>query len=285
MNKEITAQVVMLPTNSNNSHIGILKRNIDIINPLIYNSVGIFNTFAWSSQHLHFTTDEPIQKGDWYIHPFEDKVEKTQWVHIVALMNEAPKAQKIIASTDLSLGLPAIPTAWIRDVYVPSNGTIMSVQIEMEEHPMNKATFAQNMYQLKLTTNNEVVIVDEPVAFKLTKETAKMAQNAADPDGSIRAKITNILYPKVDQELEDAAKKSASGSPYGQFHFKAGANWQKQQSATDAIRFSRWISDNGYFAYTDNKWVHVPAGSKYSDQEVRNMITDKELYEIWQQSK
>ena len=45
----------------------------------------------------------------------------------------------------------------------------------------------------------------------------------------------------MNKELEDAAKKSAPGSPYGQFHFKAGANWQKEQSAIDAIQFAEWL--------------------------------------------
>jgi hypothetical protein len=114
-------------------------------------------------QHLYFTSDEPIQDGNWMFERGEWGIKSVcqsmgNWTKEDHL--KYPNDKKIVASTNLSLGLPAIPTAWVRDVYVRSNGTIMEVQLEMEEHPMNKATFAQNMYQLKLTDNNEVTVVN-----------------------------------------------------------------------------------------------------------------------------
>lgn len=247
------------------------------------------STGIWKAHQLLVLSDDEIKINDMYYasgsKTLEYSVFKADTARLVKIGNELG-VKKVIASYPQIEGTLAISKetvqAWI-DSGTPGKGSL-----EMEEHPMNKATFAQNMYQLKLTPNNEVVIVDE--LFEKQKElfikaaTSMTGSAILTPEFKALGEFATKL-DSVDQELEDASKKSAPGSPYGQFHFKAGANWQKQQSATDAIRFSRWISDNGYFAYTDNKWVHVPAGSKYSDQEVRNMITDKELYEIWQQSK
>ena len=283
MNKEITAQVVMLPTNSNNSHIGILKRNIDIINPLIYNSVGIFNTFAWSSQHLYFTRDEPIQKGDWC---YSIRAEMIFQAPDLSKDLLGSGVRKIIASTDPALGLPAIPLTWIKDVYVPSNGSIKKVELKMVE--IDESSFTHHCFVLKLTPNNEVVIVDEPVAFKLTKETAKMAQNAADPDGSIRAKITNILYSKVDQELEDAALSYFMLHPLPNMQhkienaFKAGVEWQKEQSAIDAIEFAEWTHKNLWAPINnDGLWYNKSKVYQYKTE----CLTTKQLYELWQKIK
>jgi len=135
---------------------------------------------------------------------------------------------------------------------------------------------------MKQEITAHVVIVDEAM---------EVFEKVVDGYVSHEEGLKQLKQMQTEQELEDAAEDyypTDSGQWAHRFYkdaFKKGANWQKQQSATDAIEFSRWISDNGYFAYTDNKWVHVPAGSKYSDQEVHNMITDKELYELWQQSK
>lgn len=280
MNKEITAQVHMLPTKLSTKYGDMLKALKDVELTTCKKGDIIFNPFTytgkndaeyWETQHLYFTTDEPIQKGDWYHDNFMRRVEMCDDEdYSNQIKEEDYDFSKIIASTDPTLCLPTIPTTWIKDVYVPSNGSIKKVELKMVE--IDESSFTPHCFVLKLTPNNEVVIVDEP-----TLETLFPKEQCGDLS--------------VDQELEDAALSYFMLHPLPNMQhkienaFKAGANWQKQQSATDAIRFSRWISDNGYFAYTDNKWVHVPAGSKYSDQEVRNMITDKELYEIWQQSK
>ena len=39
--------------------------------------------------------------------------------------------KKVIASTDPSLGLPLISMDWVRNAYVPSQGSIKEIEIEM----------------------------------------------------------------------------------------------------------------------------------------------------------
>ena len=162
MKQEITSQVVMLPTEkSNMCHL----TGIDNIKE--WNIAPNRNAFITDKSHgiilqpfdIYFTTDEDIKQGDWYIHPFEDKVEKSQWVHIVALMNEAPKAQKIIASTDSSLGLPAIPESFLKQ-YIVAQGSIKIVKLETEYTHPDGMTNNIRISKLKLTAANEVIVVD-----------------------------------------------------------------------------------------------------------------------------
>ena len=60
--------------------------------------------------------------------------------------------------------------------------------------------------------------------------------------------------------------------------FKAGAEWQKEQSATDAIEFADWCEDNYWPTGQTGLWR-----SEASSEEV--MLTTKELYELWKKSK
>lgn len=278
MNKEITAQVVMLPTNSNNSHIGILKRNIDIINPLIYNSVGIFNTFAWSSQHLHFTTDEPIQKGHWYLHENISKPVKESG--LLKWGDDLLKRFKVIASTDPALDLPAIPTAWIRDEYVPSQGSIKEIRVETEPYLIRNGDNTL-YYDIKLTPDNEVVIVGEPKVF--TKEEFEYQLKHVVPIDQrgtwAKENWPKVVHPtkSVDQELEDAANnwidshynkgveysKSKRNAANPKSGFKAGAEWQKERS----FSLMRWANLNDYTLSSEG-WIQDTDSKPISDQEL-----------------
>jgi hypothetical protein len=62
----------------------------------------------------------------------------------------------------------------------------------------------------------------------------------------------------------------------------AGANWQKEQSATDAIEFLEWAHTN------------VTAGRQHADTVIwrldiekhdSNNLTTQQLYELWKQTK
>lgn len=281
MKQEITAQVVMLPTNSNNSHIGILKRNIDIINPLIYNSMGIFNTFAWSSQHLYFTTDEPIQEGDWYYVEHSKKIVQYFERPNHILFREG--LFKIVTSTDPTLGLPTIPTAWIKDVYVPSNGSIKEVKLELEFNHALKSMATES--RIKLTPNNEVVIVDRNIDKLPYPELVK--------EMSEYFKDVKIVEKSVDQTLEDAAEKASlriyayESEPRinrdAKIGFIDGAEWQKEQSANNDIEFTKWVIENYWSLANNNMWydrTKVHPGQHYDTS-----ITGKQLYELWQKTK
>jgi hypothetical protein len=57
-----------------------------------------------------------------------------------------------------------------------------------------------------------------------------------------------------------------------------GAEWQKEQSATDAIEFADWCEDNYWPTGQTGLWR-----PEASSEEV--MLTTKELYELWKKSK
>jgi len=93
----------------------------------------------------------------------------------------------------------------------------------------------------------------------------------------------------IDQELEDAANnwidlhynkgveysKSKRGAANPKSGFIAGAKWQKEQSATDAMEFAEWCSSTHYRYDPIYKTWRYDADS----------YTSKEFYKLWQQSK
>lgn len=94
----------------------------------------------------------------------------------------------------------------------------------------------------------------------------------------------------IDQELEDAANKaypinlvklsdsvSIDSGLSVRKAFKSGAEWQKEQSATDAIEFGKWWFNNGFtYNRKENHWRKYPLEKRF---------TDDEMIELWQQSK
>jgi hypothetical protein len=62
--------------------------------------------------------------------------------------------------------------------------------------------------------------------------------------------------------------------------FKAGANWQKEQSASEAIEFVKWLDKNYkvFYAYSDYKtYVHKNNGDVPLTLEI--------LYILWKKQK
>jgi len=132
-------------------------------------------------QHLYFTTDEPIQDGDWCFAGMGYQLIKA--LNIYDFKFHYKNCIKIVASTDHSLGLPTIPITWIKDVYVPSNGSILDVVLELNFSNPIRATvegldprtymfmaeqdlppIINGDWKLKLTPDNEVCIVgDRPI--------------------------------------------------------------------------------------------------------------------------
>ncbi len=62
------------------------------------------------------------------------------------------------------------------------------------------------------------------------------------------------------------------------FSFIAGAEWQKEQSATDAIEFADWCEDRYWATGCTGLWRQERSSEE-------GMLTTKELYEIWKKSK
>lgn len=185
-----------------------------------------------------------------------------------------------IASTDPSLGLPAIPTTWIRDVYIPSNGSIKEVKLELEFNHALKSMATES--RIKLTPNNEVVIVDRNIDKLPYPELVK--------EISEYYKDVKIVEKSVDQELEDAAAKTYPYHPDAtkdsamsvaanvrRTAFKAGANWKAEQVANDAIEFMQFRDDHCVMMGERLMTLFAGDGGK--------LYTIKELYELWQQNR
>ena len=101
-------------------------------------------------------------------------------------------------------------------------------------------------------------------------------------EGMVKMVEIQNKYNKVDQELEDAAKKYSTthkdvSDKLGQYLvgacFKDGADWQKQQTANDAIEFARWLSKECTVSTNGIQWWYTKSSSY-------KKVT--ELYELWQ---
>jgi hypothetical protein len=255
MNKEtINCQVVMLPT----ENMSKLVRQIST-SKLFFNLGYSVKSGLAQPQHLYFTSNEEIKEGDWFYHGVSKALKKADAEDVRLYKDGFRYASKIVASTDSSLGLPAIPESFLKQ-YVAANGKIDKVKLELVDVP----DFSSMEYKsiLKLTAANEVVVVEQSESDKGYE---KFLNNPEEY-------IEKTRNASEDKELEDAANLSAPGSLYGRFHFKAGAKWQKEQSANDAIELLNWLRDDetSYFLLTN--WIQTKKSSK-------------EVYELWQESK
>ncbi len=153
-------KVVMLPSNKS-SKLGDLT---------IYSNKLVFLEIPWSShssQYLYFTSDDQIKMDDWYL-------DDTNQVRKCVISDKDYWAvrqsyKKIVASTDTSLGIPAISEEWICTKYVPSNGSITDIKLQINSKLPDCCSdcdcevdggFCAPIITLKLT-DNEVVVVDE----------------------------------------------------------------------------------------------------------------------------
>ena len=289
--QEIIAEVMMLPKQNPINCIGLIKcikewrslispeEDFSLVGDIHWGrnvSQGVFE--YWEPQDLYFVSDEEIKESDWFIDGF-NKIDKFN-------KGELPpnsSCKKIIASTNPDLGLPTIPLTWIRDVYVPSNGSIKEVKLEIYYKQISRDTIGytpahepikMGKYEqtLKLTPNNEVVIVDEPV---------ERTEENFPEEYMLSAK--ELQEYQVDQELEDAAdnwvdshynkgveySKAKRGAANPKSGFIAGAEWQKEQSANDAIEFSKWWFNNGFtYNRKENHWRKYPSEKRFTDGEM-----------------
>jgi hypothetical protein len=67
--------------------------------------------------------------------------------------------------------------------------------------------------------------------------------------------------------------------------FIAGATWQEQQEANNAIEFADWLCENGWSS-SPPMWVNGEASDDYlGGQGTYTELTTQQLYEIWQEAK
>ena len=111
----VKSKIVMLPTEDkatiNSIAIAGIKNELIILENQINVHYCNRDDFNWKPQHLYFTTDEEILKGDWYYSP-EYCVLQCQ-VDIPNIDYKKEGCRKFVSSTDKSLGLPTIAVEFI----------------------------------------------------------------------------------------------------------------------------------------------------------------------------
>ena len=153
-----------------------------------------------------------------------------------------------MASTDESLELPTISKEWISDVFIPTNGKLTEVELEIQEwntvnnSPITVNHLLKNRWELVKEEQPEPPFDDAPIHFyERLKLTANNEVCIVSPGGIIgeRKSYTHEDFDrdvKEQQTLETAAREAAkSGGPFSthgqnyEYMFKLGAEWQKQQ--------------------------------------------------------
>ena len=189
-----TAQVVMLPQNKEGWNEGDITLCIDAIMSGS-DKIGTIEIAKYDypapnpyheAQHIYITTnynEREIKKGDWYYSIIHNKL--FQSIHDDQYFNE--NDCPVIASTDPALGLPAIPITWIRDTYVPSNGSIKEVLLR---------TIKGGFWFNPDVLHNEVVIVDGAM---------EVFEKVVEGYVSHEEGLKQLKQMEADQELEDAA--------------------------------------------------------------------------------
>lgn len=215
-------------------------------------------------QYLYFTSNDEIKEGDWYLF----KIGKELFIAKASLIKSSTidgiikqDCLKVIASTDSSLGLPAIPEFFLKQ-YVAANGAITDVILEsyennrvgLYEQALNRKFGSEYNGLLKLTDKNEVIIVEKLVSIKPTEFDVKIHQATHNTTVGIEPTFQSKYMRNEDKALEDAAKHAIEQVkqeipnllsltfPYKAMDtmFEKGVNWQKEQSANDVIEFTKW---------------------------------------------
>lgn len=191
------------------------------------------NVLLGIPQHLYVITDDSFQKYDWIICLLEgvnfNKIVQT--IQPIAFKGWS----KIVATTDPSLKLPGIQSSWLRDVYIPSQGKITDIKMEMERsHKI--ITDREEFYgrtgfdmQLKLI-NNEVVIIPEDKVTCVKPEDlgGRSAQAILRPSSGIEPQYQSTFNrAKIEEQAIEAAADNYAYSPYRE-SFKAGISWYKE---------------------------------------------------------
>jgi len=229
-------------------------------------------------QHLYFISNNDIKKsgkiptkGTWCYRWYDKSINNHVGViekYREGLERESIFLNEIVASTDPAIGLPTIPTTWIRDVYVPSNGSIKEVELEVGEafynskkldaifHTVpegfcdifipNKVTIptSELIWAPRIADNNEVCVVTGPETFTVAEFMHYIKHNVpsnhrkqwADEN---RHKITKPIKLVSVVEAAKGMLIEMKLPTFGDF-FEGyisgaifGAEWQKEQSKTN----------------------------------------------------
>lgn len=281
----VQVQVVMLPTKN--------KTNLwQDENNQLHCSIANYGNYRLNeavNQHLYLITDEEIREGDWIIDGKINRNNHTifqirkEQVHaynkIAKIMNESTLkhfiVKKIVASTDLSLGLPDIPASFLQE-YVKSNGKIDKVGLETEylngwsKLLVEKANDPIGLHtRLKLTDKNEVIVHADTDNWNLDTISINPLE-----------KINHlVIFEPEDQELEDAATNydKAEHLVYNlNDAYTTGYKAAEEKLANEAVEFGEYIAANYWkvIRNIDEFLWQAHGNDGYS-------FTTKELFQSW----
>ena len=184
----VRALVIMLSTDQQGRKVGdlmkvVLPRDNEKLGDLFIGEreTHPIHNAHYQHQNLHFIVNEEMKIGDWNItgnierHNYAIRritdardVEHFNQMRLIMSSDKIPRqviSQKIIASTDRSLGLPNIPHSFIGD-YAKNCGAIGEVLLSTccllgDECPSKGAYDKQHLCEigLVLNKNNEVTII------------------------------------------------------------------------------------------------------------------------------
>ena len=194
------------------------------------------------AQHLYLTSLENIAKGEFMYSVEFNKVFQAPYDTTCDKNN-----YMVVASTDGRTGLPIIPEEFISE-YVKENGNIHSVTLEMETVLHEGSSMINIIWKdrIKLTDNNEVIIVNNDAVVNEYKEN-QLQQQTAQEAGREYLKNKSFIQPTISMSVLNS--------------FIEGAKWQ-QERAIDWIElrkeFASKFTSQGYVeARTDEvfEWL------------------------------
>ena len=226
----------MLPTKATGFRL-FKSANLIVWTDKIVKTIGEYS-------HIYFTSDEEIKEGDTLMHNVTKLIFKVLHSDPIDIVEQAYKTnRKVVASTDPSLGLPAIPQSFI-EKYVEANGKIDEVELETESRASKTTPIQHNTnwveHILKLTKDNKVIVVDDE-QVQLNKLVSDIISTAPTKEYTIEELKEFIAKPDTleeafkkwfdeENEFKDMGFKGAK-SPTPLEAFKAGVQWQKEQFA------------------------------------------------------
>ncbi len=186
MKNTLKVQVIMLPTTNKRDKSNLFKRTNGEVQ---YINWDVLDREDWKPQHLYFTSSEPMIKDDWLVNTNAMEINR-----FVAGASINKGLSKIIATSDVSLGLPLIPESFIKS-YVESQGSIKEVEINIvkADKPYN--------YTPLLDGINGCISIHKPEPKLYTRE--EINQFLRD----LYFKITNPIHDiQLDKWIKDTLK-------------------------------------------------------------------------------
>lgn len=167
----ITAYPVMLPTESAIGNPNSIYKHSENGRMALWKDARSSKDIE---QHLYLTSKEEIKEGDVWI---ENQKYCSNAVPIRHLVKDRFN-QKVIATTDKSLGLPLIGESFIKQ-WVKSNGTIESVELGVETVIINRSRLSLpniTKERIKTTQDNCVIIHQEEKKMYSMEEVLSFAK-------------------------------------------------------------------------------------------------------------